>query len=799
MAYNSKLNHECPDALASDEEKKSSEYGLKYAKYIHSFYKKNGSKDMFYNAREMYKELVKYAQGDQSIDQYKRRMNVWDTKDNSWVNLDWSVRNYATKRVNVAIGMMIAEKYDVIFKAIDPLALNQQKDIKARAKAYLDNKAFIESLGITSSFLPPELQDKIIESNQELEVHMNMDYKHRYEMEMELGVFLCLEANKYEQLKKEIAFDWIVLGPGACRVELDSNGFPKLIYVDPKEMIVPFSKFEDFRDIPWVGHVPEMTIHDLRQRAGKQFTEDQYRDINQRYNTDKLDEDDCVKDYPGNSQQSPKIKVMHFSFLSDMEDVYEKSTNSHGNTRFIKIKDKTRGTSDQFKDKVNENGVKYRDNGKYQIFRDKYKVVYEGYWIVGSDYIFDYGLKTNMEVSKTNFTDTRLPYHIFAPNMKDGKVVSIMQQMRPKLDDIQHTVLRIQHTIASAVPKGVKINHEALLNANIAGAGNKRMSPTDLLQLYFQRGIVFYNETDGSGLPGAPRPIEEMENGMARDFLNYLELLRTELMALDEIIGTNQITSASTPHQDTLKGVAELSVAATNNAFSFLFHAQRSVYKDVCKSLATLYVDSIKNGGAKLMAEAMGQDSMDFISDQSEASIHQYGLRVVIKPTDQDWNAFYAQISDAVTKGVITISDMFFIKKVDNLKEAEQVFLVREAKRSKEAQAAKEQDVQMNAQVQQQSNQQATANEVLKITEEAKSKIAVLEKQKELIILEYQLKGDLLDKEIRLQGFVKSGHIQQEGQNKLADTHMKNEGAMVTKVVDNATKPEKPETAKASK
>jgi hypothetical protein len=800
MAYIFKKNYECPDLLASDEEKESEAYGLKYAQYMHNFYKKNGSQDMFYNARVKYQRLVRYAQGDQDIDQYKMRMNVFDTKNDSWVNINWSIRNYATKRVNVAIGMLINEKYDVVFKAIDPLAKNQAKEIKAKAKAYLENKKFIEGLGISTNFLPDELKDKIFNNSDELEVHMNMDYKHRYEMEMEMGVFLCLEANKYEQIKKENAFDLVVLGPAACRVELDSNGFPKLVYVDPQKMVVPLSKHEDYRDIPWAGCMEDLTIHDLRQKAAKQFSDDQYKDINLRYNTENLDDDDCISDIYSmrTTPQSSKIRVMHFSFLSDKEDVYEKTRDNYGNSRFKKIKDPKRGTTDKFADKTNEHGINYRDNGKYQIFRDKYKVVYEGYWIVGSDHVFNYGLKTNMEVAKKNFTDTQLPYHIFAPNLKNGKVVSIMDQMMPKLDDIQHMVLRIQHTIASAVPKGVKINYEALLNANIAGAGGKKLEPFDLIRLYFQRGIVLYADTDASGTPGSSKPIEELENGMANDLVHLMAMLQQELIALDEIIGTNQITSASTPHQDTLKGVAELSVAATNNAFSFLFHAQRSMFKGVAESLARLYVDSIKNGSAKLMAEALGQSSIDFISDNSEASLHEYGIGLEIKPTGGEWDRFYAEVKDSVAKGIITMSDWFFIKRVNNMKQAEEVFKVREMKRAQEEAESKKADVEMNAQVQAQSNDQATKNRIVEIETEGKIKIAVLDKEKEKIVLEHQLKMEELKLQITLQGLVKSGHIQQEGETKLMDTKMKTEGQIFTKIADNATKPEKPEQKKGA-
>jgi hypothetical protein len=786
-----------PNLLAPAEEKEKKEYGLKYAKYIHSFYKKYGSRDMFYNAREEYRRNIQYAQGNQSIDQYKKRMNIWDTKDSSWVNLDWSVRNYATKRVNVAIDMLMSEQYEPGFNAVDPIAINQKKELKAKMKAFMENKKFIESLGIATNFVPEEFRDKLPQFSDELEVNMNMDYKHRYEMEMEVGVSLCLEANNYDQIKKEMAYDFVVLGPSALRCELDSNGFPKIIYIDPSKLIVPFSKYEDFRDITFAGHLDEISIHDLRQLAGRQFSDDEYQDIHHRYNSSRLDDDDQVKDTYGTSPESPKIKVMHFSFLSDNEDVFERNQDRYGNTKFRKLKDNNRGTGKGFEDKVNESGVPYRDNGKYQVFRERYKVVYEGYWIVGSDYVFNYGLKTNMEVNKFNLTETRLPYHIFAPIMKNGKVVSLMHQMRPKLDDIQHIVLRIQHTIASAVPKGIKINMEALANANVAGAGGKRLEPMELLKLYFQRGIMFYSDTDASGMPGANKPIEEMENGMAGDIAYHMQLLQQELIALDEIIGTNQITAASTPHPDMLKGVADLSVQATKTAFGGLFHAQRSIYSSLCKSLATLYVDSVENGSAQIMAEALGASSLAFIADNSELGLHNYGFKLETLPSSQEWQLFYQDLAKASERGTIMPSDLIFIRKIKNLKQAEQVFLVRERKRSEEAAAKAQQDMEMNAQIQAQSNKLATDNQMMLLEKEKETKVAIIEMEMKKLMLEYELKSKLEEQKIAMGGVIKSGHIDQEGENQLKVTAVKAQADMAKTVLNNETKPKpKPATAK---
>lgn len=56
-----------------------------------------------------------------------------------------------------------------------------------------------------------------------------------------------------------------------------------------------------------------------------------------------------------------------------------------------------------------------------------------------------------------------------------------------------------------------------------------------------------------------------------------------------------------------------------------------------------------------------------------------------------------------------------------------------------------------------------------------------------------------LEAQITLQGMIKSAQIEQEGQNKLKETALKVEGAMITKAVDNATKPAKSEQKKGAR
>lgn len=802
--FSKNTTYSAPDPLASHDEKSSKEYGLKFARFLYSNYLKGGSPNMFWNARHKYRVNEDYAMGSQSIDQYKERLDVFENDKESYVNINWAIRNYATKRINVAVGMLAQEQYDVIFQAIDPTAIDDKKNLQARMQAIQEQMKFIQTLGIaTETMVPEEFRDRMPQTKEEIDLFMNMDYKHKAEMEMELGVSLCMEVNNYEQIKKEMAWDRVVLGVEACKIEMGPNGFPVARKLHPGDCIVPYSKYEDFRDIKEAGDIEFMSVQDFAMIAGGQLNQDEIADIAENYATRESDDPDDQYDAGlsgtnAQSNETKKVKVLNFAYLCNKTDVYEKGKDKRGNTK-IKRASEGRGSSDQYKDEINENGVRYRTNGKSDIYKDKYEVVYCGKWVVGSNYIIDYGLKTDMEVAESSLTKTRLPYHFFAPNMKNGKVVSVVDQMKPKLDDIQNYELKVQQTVASAVPKGININYDALLNANVAGGGGEKLDPYSLLRLYFQRGIIIYSDTDYTGQPGTNPPISESENGMAGDIVHFMNLIQTSLISLDEIVGTNAITSASTPHQKTLVGVAELQVAATNNAFYFLFQAQREMFKSISRSFATLYIDAVKNGSAKLFAQALGKDSTDFVGKYLKKGIHEFGMFVEIRPSQEQWAMLYAEIKGAVDKGVISPEDRILIERSKNLKQAQQIFAVKIKQRQREAQEAQERNAQMTFQGQQESAQFTSQLKIGEMEKEKEVKLAVIEKEKEKIQLEWSYKLQALEKELGLKLRNDSLTIAQEGDQEIRQIKEQGEVNAGVKVIDNMTKPKKEEKEKAPK
>ena len=121
--------HSFPSELVSPEKKATKEYGLNLAKAI-SFNNKKSGNSLFSNNKERYRTWMKYANGMQSEDQYKPLLgvNTSNIKDSMLPSIDWGIKNYATKKINVVVSKMTNREYDPIVSAIDQLANDFKKD-----------------------------------------------------------------------------------------------------------------------------------------------------------------------------------------------------------------------------------------------------------------------------------------------------------------------------------------------------------------------------------------------------------------------------------------------------------------------------------------------------------------------------------------------------------------------------------------------------------------------------------------------------------------------------------------------
>lgn len=763
---------EFPNPL-TDPKDKGKDFILQYGKAMYNTFRRSGFK-MFYNNRTKHREEILYAQGNQSVDQYKQRLDCWDDKDQSYLNLDWQILNLCSKFVNVVQGKLNKYDFNIVITAIDALAVDQKKDYMARLQAYKELQAWAaaKEIALSRDFAGAE-QMPIEMENDELEIFMNMSLKHRWAMSMEKAINAVLNANDFSQIKKEVIWDLIVLGVGVIKITEQKKGTPLIEKCNPENIIVSNAQSEKFKNLQHIGEVKTMTPQEFFRRSGDMYTQEQKDDMLTNH-LKKFSQSNTYSHVTSSEENTTGMfEVLDFVFFSPDQMVHEKKKDRRGNTKVYR-------KSVSYPSKMSMDEYEKTYKGEREVIKTSYDGAYKGLWLIGSEYICDYGPR---EINREeNIVDCFSPYVIIAPNMQHGVTISMVRQMIPVLNFIQLNWLKYNDAIARAKPKGVLIDLDAI-EAISLGKGGKNFTPKQVIDLFEKKGIGVFRGKNMANNGSNGLPIQELENGMAKDAYKFFENIVGGVGLLRDITGLNDVTDASTPDPKLLKSVAEAAMAGTNNAVDHLYHGVTQIYQDLCRQLSSSIVTGVKNKTVDL-EEAIGGATTRFFGENSDITAHKYGFKIENKPSQDDWNAFYGTLQIAVQQGTIDASDEAFCREIDNLKEARQYLIVRERKKADKMAEAEQAKIKDAAQANQQAAQatiemqkQATKIEIdgkiqLEI-EKRKTAIAVEGEKRKTILMQTEIQVHGKNQNKVIEGDMKTEHIQEKGEYELAKEHVK--------------------------
>ncbi len=704
---------------------------------------------LFFNVRKDYYERINFALGLNNPDEFKPMLGVNPNEaSRSFIpNMDWSIKNYATKRVNIATAKITNRQYDPVFRPGDPFSLNREKDYKSKLKAYMDQQDFLQTMSemVGADTAPEDVDPDLMPQNDtELDVHMKIHYKDRAAAWLEKRTKYFFDRNRYEDVKADGAFFEFVLGVRVEHVDSDPYGRPRVRSINPAKFIGPYLETPFPVNIQYGADVDFYEIADARKIWEKEGWTPEYEDqvINDWATTEDLYYDSYG--YGQNSTSTKKIKILRFEYRSIDEKVYVDSRDQFNNKRFVE-RDFNFYKSPQQQAKFAEMHGK-----KATLIRDGVDTIYTGYWIVDSNIIIGYGRKEWQEGTWGALGQGRIGYKICAPNLRDGKVVSTIDQMIPVLRELQRFHLKIQHIVGAAVPKGIGIDLEALRRADLKGPNGNLMTDLEKIKFYQQTGIFVFNPGDGTiyGRGATSKPIIEVENGVAQDIVYYLELEQTRLRQLDEIIGLNEISSASPVHERKGARVAQIQQQSTETALWYLYEGDAHIYREVCKSLGIKAIQS-ELYKPDYYKEAFGESSADFIRNYRLDKVD-FGLMLEIQPTPEEWQVFYESLKEHQRNGIITASQETLLRRVPTLKEAEALLRLFEERARRQAAETEQRNIEQNAKVQNDVAQQAHQNEMEVRQLDAQVEMGKMKGQAGIV----QMQGAQKMQEIYIQAFL---------------------------------------------
>jgi len=725
-----------PSQVVPFEEKNTYEYGLKVARAIENEWFSNnryGSGSVRYglyktNYSEYHNRRL-YARGEQSIQKYKDELAI--NGDLSYLNLDWKPVPIISKFVDIVVNGLADRDYDIKAYSQDPDSQKKRTDYATAlmrdiaARDYLRKAKDVLGIDLYST----QHKENLPENKEELSLHMQLNYKQSIEIAEEEVISNVLAKNKFEQTKKRILQDLVVLGIGAVKTNFNTSNGVTVEYVDPAELVYSYTKDPNFEDLYYVGEVKMISIAELK----KQFpylTDAQLKEI---------EKFPGEQNYLRNYNEAPDVvAVMFFEYKTYMDQV-------------IKIK-----KTDQGLEKALEKPDTFNpeENDNFDRVSRSIEVLFTGAKVLGINDMIQWKLSENMSRPFADSTKVHMNYSICAPRMYHGRIESLVSRITGFADMIQLTHLKLQQVISRMVPDGVYVDVDGLAEVDLGNGTN--YNPQEALNMYFQTGSIVGRSLTQEGDPNRGKvPIQELRTSNAGAKLQSLiQTYQYYLQMIRDVTGLNEARDASTPDPDALVGLQKLAAYNSNVATRHILQAGLYLAVRTAENISLRIADCLDH---EMLAQSLKSSISTFnvgtLDEIQHLNLHDFGIYLELEPDEEEKAMLEKSIQIALQSGGINLEDAIDIREIKNIKLANQLLKLRRKQKQAQEQQQQQANIQMQAQANAQAAEAAAMSEVQKQEamaqtqlqiEQGKSQFEIqkLEKEaqikKELMQMKYQ-------------------------------------------------------------
>lgn len=230
----------------------------------------------------------------------------------------------------------------------------------------------------------------------------------------------------------------------------------------------------------------------------------------------------------------------------------------------------------------------------------------------------------------------------------------------------------------------------------------------ELQEIYDQTGNIYYRRIDDEGQMTGAMPIQELENGIGRDFNTLIGVYNHNMQMIRDVTGVNEARDASQPSSEALVGVQKLALLASNNATRDVNDAYLNATRRLSQCISMRMQDLINYKGLHSMySNVIGDTAMHSIDMMKKLSIHEFGITLDVAPSEEEKQLMEQNIQASLAQKELRLEDAIMIRSIRNIKMANQMLILRREKYRQEQEEQARQASEQNAQLQQQSAQQA--------------------------------------------------------------------------------------------
>ena len=694
------VNSFFPSQVASDAEKMSRDYGLQVGRAIQNeWFSNNSGVTRFRSNQNTFHSLRLYARGEQPIQKYKDEMSI--NGDLSYLNLDWKPVPILSKFVDIVVNGIADRAFDLTAYSQDPYGVSKRTKymesiIRDLQTEELNNFAQ-ENFGINLFENNP---DKLPDSEEELDLHMQLSYKQGIEIAEEEAINVMFDENRYDLTKKRYYYDITTLGIGAVKNNFTESEGVTVDYVDPAYLIYSYTEDPYFQDIYYAGEVKFVPLNELKKQF-PDLSEDQLSQIQQQGSQNYGVWNNNVSNGNNNRDQNI-VQILYFNYKTYMNEVYKVKETATGATKII-------ARDDQFDPPIEM----YEE--QFGKMSRSLEVLYEGVMVLGTDIVLKWEMAKNMMRPKSDSTKVKMNYAITAPRMYQGRIESIVSRCTAFADMIQLTHLKLQQVLQRMIPDGVYLDADGINEVDLGNGTN--YNPQEALNMFFQTGSIIGRSftQEGDMNPGKV-PIQEVQTGSGGQKLQTLiSTYNYYLQMIRDVTGLNEARDGSTPDARALVGVQKMAAANSNTATRHILDAGLYLTRETAECLSLRISDIIEYHPAKeAFIQKIGGFNVATLDEMRDLHLHDFGIFLDLTPDDEQKQMLENNVQQALSAGLIDLSDAIDIREVKNLKLANQLLKVRQKKRQERLQQEQQANIQAQAQANAQAQQVAAQAEVQK-------------------------------------------------------------------------------------
>tara|TARA_X000001382_G_scaffold119665_1_gene100648 strand:+ start:432 stop:2855 length:2424 start_codon:yes stop_codon:yes gene_type:complete len=716
-----------PSQTASDDKKISIEYGLEVAKAIENeWFKKSSGINRYLQNQNNFHKLKLYARGEQSIQKYKDELSI--NGDLSYLNLDWKPVPIIPKFVDIVVNGIAERTYDIKAYSQDPFGVQKRTAYMQALMVDMETISITDyiqqNFGINLSNTPKE---NLPANDEELQLHMQLNYKQAIEIAEEQAIETVFNQNNYELIKKRFYYDLAVVGMGCVKNIFTQSEGIKIEYVDPANLVYSKSESPYFDDLYYIGEMKSVNLNELKKEFPNLTNEDidsLLKNGGGSYN--------LTNRYTQQSNQTDNntLEVLYFNYKTYMNEVYKVKETSTGAEKIIR-------KTDAFNPPTTE-GLRFE-----RIARNV-EVLYEGVYIPGAKKLLKWELCKNMLREKSDANKVKLNYSLVAPRMYNGRIESLVSRITSFADMIQLTHLKIQQILARMVPDGVYVDADGLAEVDLGNGTN--YNPQEALNMFFQTGSIIGRSftSDGDMNPGKV-PIQEINNSAGTTKLAALiSTYNYYMQMVRDATGLNEARDASTPDKNALVGIQKLAAANSNTATRHILQGGLFLTAETAEKISLRISDVLEySPTANAFIQSIGAHNVATLSELSELHLHDFGIFLELEPDEEQKQVLENNIQVAIGQNNIELEDAIDIRMIKNVKLANQLLKLRRKKKIQRDQQIAQQNIQAQAQANAQAQQVAAQAEVQKQQALTQSKIQLEQAKNQMDMNKLMQEADL--------------------------------------------------------